>query len=52
MPFEIHLKSTLYSELPNVGNVVTVDALTVNDGFIKVGSYYAPFDQIIYVKEV
>jgi hypothetical protein len=52
MAFEIHLTAELYSVLDGIGAVVTVNNLTVSNGFVSVGSYHVPLDQILFIKEV
>jgi len=50
MPYEIYPNQ----ELCNILNksIVTVETLTVQNGYITVGNYYVPLSNILYIKEV
>ena len=56
MSFEIYLKR---GEGNQIGKILgasvrqlNAQTLTVSDGFLKVGAYYVPFNNILFVKEV
>ena len=50
MSFEIHLRQEIANEVGH--KVVTVENLSVENGYIVVGSYYVPLTNILFVKEV
>jgi hypothetical protein len=50
MAFEIHPTQVICNEIGQ--SIVVVDSLTVNDGYITVGSYHVPLSQILFIKNI
>lgn len=50
MSYEIHLTKEIMNEIGR--KVVTVENITVNDGYILVGNYLVPLNNIKFIKNV
>jgi len=50
MAFEIHLRQDIANAVGQ--KTVTVDNLTVGNGFITVGAYSVPLSNILFVKNL
>jgi len=50
MTYKIYLDQEIGNLLGT--NMVTVDNLTVNDGYITVGDYHVPLSKIVLIKQI
>jgi hypothetical protein len=50
MSFEIYLRQQIANEVGR--KVVTVESLTVENGYIQVNNYFVPLVNILFVKQI
>jgi len=50
MSFEIYPDQEICNVIGK--SIVTVDTISVQDGYITVGNYYVPLGHILFIKEI